>query len=143
MTAFPLGGKALWDMRVSGQCPEDMAVVSLAGPQLPHNPMMWVGDNADPARLEWRMLVGMDVEVVALGSTPLPRLLAVLRAILPHARDVFIRYPDAGFRLAVRWLDPRLPVRLVDYDGSPTPETRALARAVVRRLGSELPSRNS
>ena len=144
---FPLGGKALWDMRVAGQAPEDMVVASLAGPQGVQNPVMWVGDTLSDSALrglEWRMVAGLDVEVVATGATPLPRLLAVLRAILPHARDVFVRYPDAGFRLAVRWLDPQLPIRLVDFEGEATPEDRALAGAVVRRLRSELvPSRHS
>ena len=141
MRGFPLGGRDLWNLRASGQRPEDMVVVSLAGPQGTHNPMLWVSDTLSESALrslEWRMLADLDVEVVATGATPLPRLLATLRAILPHARDVFIRYP--GFRVAVRWLDPRLPVRLVDFEEEPTPEARALAGAVVRKLRSELTS---
>lgn len=140
MKGFPLGGKELWDVRCAGQRPDEMVVVSLIGPLVVPNPMLWVGESVPDAtvpRLEWRMLAGLDVEVWASGSTPVPRVLAALRAVLPHAADVFVAYP--GFRVAVRWLDPSLPVRVVEFDDElPDAATRATADMVARRLGAEL-----
>lgn len=138
---FPIGGEELWKLRVAGKRPDDMVVVSLIGPTPTPNPLLWVGDrlpDATARSLEWRMLAGLDVEIVASGAVPLPRLLMILRGILPHARDVFVHYPDAGFRIAVRFLDPSLPPRVVDYDDAATPDSRALAGAVARRLAADL-----
>jgi hypothetical protein len=134
---LPLGGKELWQLRVSGQRPESMVVVSLVGPPRVANPVLWVGDTLSDEsllRLEWRMVADLDVEIVADGAVPLPRLVALIRALRPHAAGLFVRYEDIDLRVIVQWTAGAASLCAVDPDSKPGP----LGPTIASRLRQEL-----
>jgi hypothetical protein len=138
---LPRGGEALWKLRVAGQRPESMVLAALNGPHGVPNTQVWVGtylpDSAIPG-LEWRMLVGLDVEVVTDMSIPLPRLLIMIRTVAAHAAGLFLWYSDLGVRFVLRWGGKRLTVGLPEFEGEVTAELAAAAGAIGNRLRAEL-----
>jgi hypothetical protein len=129
-TNLPYGGAPLWQMRVAGRWPEDMVVVSLIGPQRIPNPQLWVGATLPDSAisgLEWRMLAGLDAEIIVNGKVPVSRVVVTIRAL------------DAGTTIPINWLGTVARVHPPQYAAAePSADDRALGSRIARRLRNEL-----
>jgi hypothetical protein len=141
-TNLPYGGAPLWQMRVAGRWPEDMVVVSLIGPQRIPNPQLWVGATLPDSAisgLEWRMLAGLDAEIIVNGKVPVSRVVATIRALLPHTLGLFASWLDAGITIPIKWLGTVARVHPPQYAAAePSADDRALGSRIARRLRNQL-----
>lgn len=68
--------RQLLEARKQGQSPDGPVVVSMIG-TVPGGSTLYVNEDDPLERMDWRMLVNLEVWVWADASTPLPRLMAL------------------------------------------------------------------
>lgn len=83
---YAKNARNLLDLRRAGMKPEGPVNVSLIGPLDSNGLTLFVGENMPVERLDWRMLVNLDVIVWADSSVPFERVSGVVLAIAKTAR---------------------------------------------------------
>lgn len=98
---YASGARALLEARQKGLKPAGIVVVSLIGGEFYDcaDTALFVHDDMPAERLDWRMLVNLEVWVWANGSVPLDRVLQVLDGIArARPRRLCLRFEHAwGF----------------------------------------------
>jgi hypothetical protein len=129
-------------MRVAKQRPSGDVVLSLVGPLRTGGLVMWVGEHQNVASLEYRMCVGLNVQIATALRVPFPRVIEAINAMAPHCEGLSLWWQDApNVVFPVKWggTVPEMHICSAQYIGVPEERERLFAQKVNERLRKEYP----
>ncbi|KVO84034.1 histidine ammonia-lyase [Burkholderia ubonensis] len=141
MSRLPINGDVLANMRKGGAIPRAAVLVSLVGPLRYSNVTLL----ADPSECyDWRIVGGLDIEVITSVRVPLSQLLTALAEIAAGVPARMVLTYREG--LSVECGEWRQVTDFKVFDWFPMPlahaawgESRKLAHRLLAAVGKELP----
>ncbi len=141
MTAVARNAEGLMDLRMRGIRPELPVLVSLIGPLLFSNVTLMADAKR---RYDWRVIGGLEIEVMASTAVPFPGLLQTLADLAAGVPRRMILSFEEGARVECGEWRQITDFKVFDWypmalSHDAWGESRALARRLVAEVGKSLP----